>query len=136
VLADEIVSGLDVSTQAQVLNLIGGLSRELGLAMAFISHDLSVIRTLCDRVYVLRLGEIVEEGPCERIFAAPRHPYTRALIDAIPLPTINPDWLRQTSPSRWRFETATRGAPQMEASDTFDRSRRAPSMASGVPERT
>jgi ABC-type oligopeptide transport system ATPase subunit len=95
-LADEIVSGLDVSTQAQVLNLIGGLSLDLGLAMAFISHDLSVIRTVCDRVYVLRLGEIVEEGSCESVFAAPRHPYTRALIDAIPLPTVNPDWLLRT----------------------------------------
>jgi len=95
-LADEIVSGLDVSTQAQVLNLIGSLSLDLGLAMAFISHDLSVIRTVCDRVYVLRLGEIVEEGSCESVFSAPRHPYTRALIDAIPLPTITPDWLLRT----------------------------------------
>ena len=93
-LADEIVSGLDVSTQAQALNLIGGLSRDLGLAMAFISHDLSVIRAVCDRVYVLRLGEIVEEGPCEAVFAAPKHPYTRALIDAIPLPAVNPVWLQ------------------------------------------
>jgi ABC-type microcin C transport system duplicated ATPase subunit YejF len=95
-LADEIVSGLDVSTQAQVLDLIGGLSLDLGLAVAFISHDLSVIRAVCDRVCVLRLGEIVEEGSCESVFAAPRHPYTRALIDAIPLPTINPDWLLRT----------------------------------------
>ena len=70
-LADEIVSGLDVSTQAQALNLIGGLSRDLGLAMAFISHDLSVIRAVCDRVYVLRLGVIVEEGPCDSVFASP-----------------------------------------------------------------
>ncbi len=96
-LADEIVSGLDVSTQAQALNLIGGLSRDLGLAMAFISHDLSVIRAVCDRVYVLRFGEIVEEGRCEEVFAAPRHAYTRALIDAIPLPAVNPDWLRRTT---------------------------------------
>ena len=96
-LADEIVSGLDVSTQAQVLNLIGGLSLDLGLAIAFISHDLSVIRAVCDRVYVLRHGEIVEEGPCENVFAAPRHPYTRALIDAIPLPEVKLDWLRPTT---------------------------------------
>lgn len=96
-LADEIVSGLDVSTQAQALNLISGLSRDLGLAMAFISHDLSVIRAVCDRVYVVRLGEIVEEGPCETVFAAPKHDYTRALIDAIPLPTVSPDWLRRNT---------------------------------------
>jgi ABC-type microcin C transport system duplicated ATPase subunit YejF len=96
-LADEIVSGLDVSTQAQALNLIAGLSRDLGLAMAFISHDLSVIRAVCDRVYVLRLGVIVEEGPCDSLFAAPQHDYTRALIDAIPLPTVSPDWLMRTT---------------------------------------
>jgi ABC-type glutathione transport system ATPase component len=97
VLADEIVSGLDVSTQAQVLNLIKGLSRDLGLSMAFISHDLSVIRAICDRVYVLRAGRIVEEGVCERVFAAPRDRYTRALLDSIPLPRIDPGWLARTT---------------------------------------
>jgi ABC-type microcin C transport system duplicated ATPase subunit YejF len=95
VLADEIVSGLDVSTQAQALNLLKSLSRELGLAMAFISHDLSVIRAICDRVYVLRNGRVVEEGRCENVFAAPKDEYTRALIDAIPLPRIDPDWLQR-----------------------------------------
>ncbi|CAN7676576.1 ATP-binding cassette domain-containing protein [Rhizobium sp. LjRoot254] len=93
VLADEIVSGLDVSTQAQVLNLLKDLSRDLGLAMAFISHDLSVIRAICDRVYVMRFGKVVEEGPCDQVFAAPKSSYTRALLDAIPLPEIDPDWL-------------------------------------------
>jgi len=93
VLADEIVSGLDVSTQAQALNLLKDLSRELRLAIAFISHDLSVIRAVCDRVYVLRSGRIVEEGLCEQVFASPSHEYTRALLDAIPLPRIDPDWL-------------------------------------------
>jgi ABC-type microcin C transport system duplicated ATPase subunit YejF len=93
-LADEIVSGLDVSTQAQALNLLKNLSRDLGLAMAFISHDLSVIRAICDRVYVLRSGRVVEEGRCEDVFAAPKDEYTRALIDAIPLPRIDPDWLQ------------------------------------------
>ncbi|MGA7197114.1 ATP-binding cassette domain-containing protein, partial [Roseiarcus sp.] len=97
VLADEIVSGLDVSTQAQVLNLLKGLSRDLGHSMAFISHDLSVIRAVCDRVYVLRNGRIVEEGSCDHIFAVPRDAYTRALLDAIPLPKIDPDWLGRTS---------------------------------------
>ena len=95
VLADEIVSGLDVSTQAQVLNLLKDLSRELGLAMAFISHDLSVIRAVCDRVCVMRFGRVVEEGPCEQVFASPKSNYTRALLDAIPLPEIDPEWLER-----------------------------------------
>ena len=93
VLADEIVSGLDVSTQAQVLNLLKELSRDLGLSMAFISHDLSVIRAICDRVYVMRHGRVVEEGDCDRVFAAPASGYTRMLLDAIPLPEIDPTWL-------------------------------------------
>jgi ABC-type glutathione transport system ATPase component len=93
VLADEIVSGLDVSTQAQALNLLKGLSRDLGLAMAFISHDLSVVRAVCDRVYVMRHGRVVEEGACEALFAAPADRYTRLLISAIPLPEIDRTWL-------------------------------------------
>src|SRR6202050_688955 len=97
VLADEIVSGLDVSTQAQALNLLKTLSRDLGLAMAFISHDLSVIRAICDRVYVLRQGRVVEEGACEEVFASPKSAYTRALLDAIPLPRIDPGWLGRGS---------------------------------------
>ncbi|NLR99782.1 ABC transporter ATP-binding protein [Rhizobium sp. P38BS-XIX] len=97
VLADEIVSGLDVSTQAQVLNLLKELSRDLGLSMAFISHDLSVIRAVCDRVYVLRHGRIEEEGDCERVFTAPASAYTRMLLDAIPLPEIDPNWLGRES---------------------------------------
>ena len=96
-LADEIVSGLDVSTQAQALNLLKALSRDLGLSMAFISHDLSVVRAICNRVYVLRAGRIVEEGLCEDVFAAPKSAYTRALLDAIPLPRIDPGWLQRNS---------------------------------------
>lgn len=98
VLADEIVSGLDVSTQAQVLNLLGELCREMGLALAFISHDLSVIRAVCQRVTVLRGGRVVEEGPCEAVFANPQAAYTRLLLDAIPLPEIDPDWLDRAPP--------------------------------------
>jgi ABC-type glutathione transport system ATPase component len=95
VVADEIVSGLDVSTQAQVLNLLAGLAREMGLAMAFISHDLSVVRAVCDRVYVLQGGRVVETGKVDRVFAAPQSGYTRELLDAIPLPEIDPGWLQR-----------------------------------------
>jgi len=93
VLADEIVSGLDVSTQAQVLRLLKELTGEMHLALAFISHDLSVIRSICQRVVVMRDGRVVEEGPCERVFTAPASAYTRMLIDAIPLPSVDPGWL-------------------------------------------
>ena len=93
VLADEIVSGLDVSTQAQVLRLLKELTSEMHLALAFISHDLSVVRSICQRVVVMCEGKVVEEGPCERVFTAPANAYTRMLIDAIPLPTVDPGWL-------------------------------------------
>jgi ABC-type glutathione transport system ATPase component len=93
VLADEIVSGLDVSTQAQVLRLLQELTREMHLALAFISHDLSVVRSICQRVVVMRDGKVVEEGPCDRVFAAPATAYTRMLIDSIPLPTVDRGWL-------------------------------------------
>jgi ABC-type glutathione transport system ATPase component len=95
VIADEIVSGLDVSTQAQVLRLLKELTSEMHLALAFISHDLSVIRSICDRVVVMQSGSIIEQGPCEQVFAAPRAAYTRMLLDAIPLPVLDPDWLRR-----------------------------------------
>jgi peptide/nickel transport system ATP-binding protein len=82
--ADEIVSGLDVSIQAQLLNLLARLRAELGFAMLFISHDLSVVRHLCSRVLVMYGGEIVEEGAVEAVFAAPQHPHTRALLSSVP----------------------------------------------------
>jgi ABC-type glutathione transport system ATPase component len=92
ILADEIVSGLDVSSQAQVLNLLEGLVREMGLTLAFISHDLSVIRRLCSRVLVLHEGVIVENAPTERVFAAPNSAYSRELLAAIPLPDPDQVW--------------------------------------------
>jgi peptide/nickel transport system ATP-binding protein len=82
--ADEIASGLDVSIQAQLLNLLGRLRAELGFAMLFISHDLSVVRHLCSRVLVMYRGEIVEQGPIDAVFAEPRHPHTRALLSSVP----------------------------------------------------
>jgi len=84
--ADEAVSALDVSIQSQIINLIAELRKRLGLAILFISHDLSVIRHVSDRIAVMYLGRIVEIGPAAEIMQAPRHPYTQALLSAIPRP--------------------------------------------------
>ena len=81
---DESVSALDVSVQAQVLNLINDLKQKFGFTAVFISHDLSVIRYLCDRVMVMEKGSIVETGDAETIYRNPRTEYTRSLIEAIP----------------------------------------------------
>jgi ATPase components of various ABC-type transport systems, contain duplicated ATPase len=98
IVADEIVSGLDVSTQAHILLLLRELRARLGLTMVFISHDLSVVRVLCDDVAILQHGEVVEYGPVARIFSSPQHSYTRQLLSAIPLPDVEPGWLDDSSP--------------------------------------
>ncbi len=86
IIADEPVSALDVSVQAQVLNLLQDLRRRFGLSMLFISHDLDVVELMCDRIIVLYLGRVMEIGPAEQVCRSPRHPYTQALLAASPRP--------------------------------------------------
>jgi ABC-type oligopeptide transport system ATPase subunit len=86
IIADEPVSSLDVSIRAQILNLLAELQAERSLTYLFISHDLGVVRHFADRVAIMQSGRLVEEGPCDQIFADPRHPYTQALLRAVPRP--------------------------------------------------
>jgi peptide/nickel transport system ATP-binding protein len=96
VILDEAVSALDKSVEAQILNLLLDLKKEFGLTYIFISHDLNVVRYVSDRVMVMYLGEVVEIGPVEEIYRHPRHPYTRALLAA--MPSMDPDKRTQAAP--------------------------------------
>jgi oligopeptide transport system ATP-binding protein len=82
---DEAVSALDVSIQAQLLELFESIKRDRGTSIVFVSHNLAVVRRLCERVLVMYLGRVVEEGPTEEVFLRPRHPYTRMLLESVPL---------------------------------------------------
>ena len=84
IICDEVVSALDVSVQAQIINLLLDLKREMGLSLVFITHDLSLVKAISDRVYVMYLGKIVEEARTRDLFSRPRHPYTEALLQSIP----------------------------------------------------
>ncbi len=110
--ADEPISALDVSIQAQILNLFKHLQAEHGFTFLFIAHDLAVVRYLCDRVGVLRKGKLTELAPTEELFRDPRHPYTKALLSAIPIP----DPRRERARPLYAFDEAAfdRGAPFTE----------------------
>ena len=108
IIADEPISALDVSIRAQVLNLMSKLQKERGLTYLFIAHDLSVMRFICDRIAVIHKGVIVELSETEKLFAHPLHPYTRALLSAIPMPDPESDRekvLEVYDPSCHHYET-------------------------------
>jgi ABC-type oligopeptide transport system ATPase subunit len=97
VIADEIVSGLDVSVQAQILDLLAELQKTFGMALILISHDLSVVRAVCERVLVMRHGVVVEQGRTSDVFHQPQQQYTKELLRAIPLPEVDRSWVRSVA---------------------------------------
>ena len=109
IVADEPISALDVSIQAQIVNLLAELKADLGLTYLFIAHDLSMVRHLSDRVAVMYLGRIVEIGPCDDLFDTPLHPYTQALIAAMPV--VNSTRMRHSAASPLKGEIPDPAAP-------------------------
>lgn len=104
VVCDEPVSALDLSIQAEVMNLMAGLQQDMALSFLFISHDLTVVRHISDRVVVLREGQIVEQGSADEVYESPQHPYTKALLAAAPVP--DPDQQRERNKARLRLAAA------------------------------
>ncbi|MCZ6829009.1 MAG: ATP-binding cassette domain-containing protein [Gammaproteobacteria bacterium] len=100
VICDEPISALDVSVQAQVINLLQSLKQELGLTLLFIAHDLSMVRYLCDRMAVMYLGSVVEEGPSDEVYFRPKHPYTQMLIASNPMADPRRERAREHQPPR------------------------------------
>ena len=98
IVCDEPVSALDVSIQAQICNLLRTLQRQTGVSLIFISHDLSVVRYMSQRVLVMYLGNVMEMGQRDHFFERPRHPYSQALIEAVPQPDPDYDFARQVTP--------------------------------------
>ncbi|MGH3384437.1 MAG: ATP-binding cassette domain-containing protein [Nocardioidaceae bacterium] len=99
VVCDEPVSALDVSIQAQIVNLLRDIQRELGLSYLFISHDLAVVRAMSDQIYVMRSGEVVERGAAQDVFTRPQHEYTKSLLGAVPVP--DPALMARRRATRW-----------------------------------
>ena len=120
IVADEIVSGLDISAKARILELLQGLKRDLNLALIFISHDLAVVRHICDRVLVLHEGQAVETGTSEEVFRAPATVYTRLLLSAIPLPVVESDWLEDAQPTEHTAEMTDDEESGSDMEDKFE----------------
>ncbi len=117
VICDEPISALDVSVQAQVINLLQDLKRSLGLTLLFIAHDLSMVRYLCDRMAVMYLGSVVEEGPSEEVFFHPKHPYTQMLIASNPQADPKREQARPHSPPQGEIPSPINPGPGCRFAD-------------------